>query len=225
MNALVFCPQYDSPGKKDATGAFIPEALAFCDLHKCAAPVRFNNMLSMAQRRTVALARIVAAKPGTIDTLAVFSHGYKGGIQLGFTVADVDHLATALAVACAKSLTVALYCCDTARDADADAQDDIMPGPGGEGGFADALRNALRKVGVSVTIYGHASLGHCTRNPNVRVFRSGEVGGGAWLVEPGSPHWCEWRKALQDGTLRYRFPFMTVEAVETELDAGARGIA
>lgn len=224
MSGLVFCPAYDTPGKHDATGAFILDASAFSDAHGFARPVRFDNTQPLALRKKRALERIVKEPRGSVATFALFSHGWKDGVQLGFRSADARDLATALKQCCATDLTVCLYCCDTGRDDDADSSDDKMPGLGGEGGFADALRNALTWAGFNASVYAHSSTGDTTRNPFVRVFRTGEIGGARFLIEPASELWCEWRKALQDTTLRLRYPFMTVEAIEKELRASERGV-
>ena len=225
LKALIFAPAYDTDGKHDAQGAFIPESKAFASLHGLDSPILFDNNQPLVIRKKRVLERIIKEKPNSVSTLALVCHGWRDGVQLGFHSGETRELATALKQVCTKDLTVILYCCDTGRDGDADSADDIQPGPGGGGGFADALRCALDWAGFHAVVYAHASTGDTVRNPYVRAFRTGETGGAPFLIEPGSTLWGQWRKSLQDGTLRYRFPFMTREAVVAELAATKAGVA
>jgi hypothetical protein len=49
--------------------------------------------------------------------------------------------------------------------------------------------------------------------------------GGHWYVEPESPLWQKWRRALRDphSTLRFRFPMMSPRAIAAELEGGGAG--
>ena len=171
----------------------------------------------LAVRRKHAVERIGQEQRGTVGLFAYFGHGLNDGIQLGFKMAHVRQLADAIARVSKPELTVALYACDTGQDDDADDRDDLKPGPGGDGGFADALRGHLFLLGVKATVYAHAGTGHTTRFPYVRVFEPGELGGGSWLVEPGSKLWKPWVSALRNTSLRLRFPMMTQAEIEAEL--------
>jgi hypothetical protein len=218
MAALVFAPAYNTVGKSDAIGAFQPEAKAFVRLHKLDGSLTlFDNNAKLAIRRKHAVERIGQEPHGSVGLLAYFGHGLKDGIQLGFKMAHVRQLAEAIARVSKPELTVALYACDTGQDDDADDRDDLKPGPGGDGGFADALRGHLFLLGVKATVYAHAGTGHTTRFPYVRVFEPGELGGGSWLVEPGSKLWKPWVSALRNTSLRLRFPLMTQAEIEAEL--------
>jgi hypothetical protein len=221
MAALVFAPAYNTIGKSDATGAFHPEAKAFVRLHSLDGSLTlFDNHAKLAVRRKHAVERISQERLGSVSLVAYFGHGLKDGIQLGFKMAHVRALAEALARVSEPELTVALYACDTGKDDDEDKLDDLKPGPGGDGGFADALRGHLFLMGVKATVYAHAATGHTTRLPFVRVFEPGELGGGSWLIEPGSKLWRPWVYALRNTSLRLRFPLMTREEIEAELTLG-----
>ena len=221
MRALCFVPDVNSPGKKDVTGAFYPEALAFTRHHRLspAAIVRFPARSDYGVRRQ-ACTRAIRSVQAELDVLAFFCHGWRDGIQAGFRIANVRALAALIADHVAPNGNVILYACEAARDADDDQEDDLVGGPGGDGGFADELRDACETLGRRITVTGHASAGHCTWNPYVRAFGPGCHGrGGHWVVEPDSALWRPWVRALRasESSLRYRFWSMTAEAIREEL--------
>jgi len=221
---LVFAPMYNTGDKRDATGAFHPEARAFCQAHGESAPVKlFDNGRPMAARFSEVMAWIDSCNPSSVDTLAAFCHGFKSGLQIGATIANAPRLADALQRVFAPSPRIIMYACDAARDADSDRTDEDDPGPGGEGGFADKLRDELVKRGVMATIYAHSTAAHTTQNPFVRRFDPSDLAGGRWVVEPYSADWQRWRTALR-GSMRFRFPFMSQAEIEAEIRA-APGVA
>lgn len=222
MRAVILLPNQNSPGKKDWSGAFQPEALAFAKLHGVAAKdvVQFDLRKPKPARRKEVLDAL-AARSG-IDTVVFFCHGLRNGLpQLGFNLANVGGLAGAI-VDAAKSganggrdVCVVLYACSTADGAQAG-------GPGGDGGFADSLRDALCRLGaVECRVYGHDRAGHVTKLPFVRIFEGlgSPVGGtgGRWLVAPRSPLWSAWRTALQKSGQRLSYPFMTTGELHESL--------
>jgi hypothetical protein len=202
---LCLAPRHNTAGKHDATGAFQPEAIRFLkhwELPKNSLQT-FNNQLPRRERRNAVARQIKLA--GQFETLALFCHGSKGGVQLGYDVLSCKSLASLLVAAGCH--TVVLYCCDTARDLDPDREDDLEPGPGGDGGFADCLRDWTARLGRPCRVFGHAVVGHTTKAPWVRVFEPGEGQGGEWLVEPRSPGWREWRRLLDQTNHRFVYPF------------------
>lgn len=222
MGQVVFAPALNSVGRSDSTGAFIPEARAFLSAHGSSAKVHlFDNSLPMRLRRADVADRLAREPPGSVNVLAFFCHGWRDGIQAGYRLADVRALAEHLAPVAAPLPTIVLYACDAGRDGDAELADDQEPGPGGEGGFADALRAAMVRAGVRATIFAHTRPGHTTRNPHVRRFLPDEMGGGNWVVTPGSRLWPRWVQALRETTLRFRFPFMA----DSDLEAELQGVA
>ncbi len=212
---IAFAPQYNTGKKHDATGAFQPEAEAFCAFRKSGAVFLVNNRLAPQAMRAEVLYLL---RPPCFN-FAFFCHGRTKGIQFGFGTSNVDELAKAIAAAC-KPISdprIALYCCNTAGG----------PGVGGDGGFADLLRDALCRAGaVNCQVDAHVGRGHTTERPYVRRFegKGSPVGGvgGYFLVAPGSKLWRPWVKAMKDekGTLRYEFPFMAVDALHNRLMGG-----
>ena len=211
MRTLTIAPTFNTPGKKDATGAFQPERDAFVT---CVNPLDWqsdaDNHTTKSAMRAVVLADVHAVAP---TLLAVFGHGWRTGIQFGFSLPHVDELAAELARGC-PFVRVALYCCSTGSG----------PGVGGDGGFADMLRDALCRAGaVHCQVDAHDRSGHTTKNPYVTRFmgQGSATGGqgGQWIVAPKSALWGRWVRALR-GDLRFRFPLMDVAAIHAKLEAG-----
>lgn len=223
---LAFVPDANRVGLSDVTAAFLPAALEFLRHHGADSRelVRFpaNTKVLGDRRRVVLDALEKQGKQLKPSTIAFFCHGYKDGIQAGFSRPDVAHLADVLSYTLDPDAFVLLYACDTGRNGDQNRTDDTQPGPGGDGGFADALRDALERLGRRVTVMAHTTEGHSVYNPHARRFAPGTGGtGGQWYIEPGSPLWGRWREALRapGNMLRFRFPRMSSDAIAEELRA------
>lgn len=221
---LVFVPDANRPGLNDCGGAFWPEAKRFC-AHQSPRDyesVRFPaHAKLMSDRRRPIYEALKRHQGAALSSVAWFCHGYRDGLQSGHARADVGTLASHLAQALELEGHVLLYACDAGRDGDDARIDDTVPGPGGDGGFADLLRDALEALGRRVTVMAHARAGHATWNPYARRFAAGTGGtGGAWYVEPGTPLFSRWARVLKEpNTLRWRFPRMTNDAIAEELRA------
>lgn len=218
LRALILAPLYDTPGRKDASGAFLPESRKFVAANKLAAVVRgFDSNRALADRRRECA--LVLSRSTDLDVVALFCHGWRNGVQAGWTSAHAQGLADLIALASRPASVVCLYCCDTGRDQDADTQDDRQDSVGGQGGFADLLFEGLKVRGWRGRLFGHTTAGHTTTNPWVRIW--GDWGecprDGGWLVTPGSPLWPAWRAALQ-GDLRLKFPFMDEPEIRAVLE-------
>lgn len=216
MRALIIHAGYNTT-KPDATGAFIPEARSYREMllslgHEVASSVLDNRAPKPTRRRQVEGHISTGKALGGWDHVAFFGHGLSRSLQTGHDLTTVGALADALtgSVGASRRLVVTLYACD--------AGDSPRTGPGGDGGFADALRDALAARGVTGYVDAHTTTGHTTRNPHVRRFSmdGGPGVGGEWLVEPGSPLWRKWVAALK-GPMRFRFPLLTREQIRAEL--------
>jgi hypothetical protein len=209
MNILAFAPLYNSENKKDATGAFQPEAELFLKFHSSdlTNPILIDNKQSKKKMMSDVVSNIDKYQP---EMLAFFCHGWKTGIQFGFNLKNLVEIVKVFPTNNIAPI-VCIYGCLTA-DGD---------GPGGDGGFADTLRDTFCQNGFRhVQVDAHVTAGHATRNPFVRRFegKGSPVGGvgGYYLVQPKSKLWKAWQKGLT-GSLRFRFPFMSVETIHTEL--------
>lgn len=216
--------------RADFTHVFLPESERFAQLVKPAlGPVmsaRIDVSVPLVRRAAQALTEIEKVPDGSLRCLAIFSHGWPRGCQVGFDLTSVKTLATVLARKAQRGskLVVALYCCSTASFFRSIFGRTAI---GGDGGFADALRDALCQAGCTdCAVYGHDTVGHATENPYVRVFEGlgSPVGGhgGAWIVAPRSDLWRRWRVLLANprrSDLRLRFPFESVAEIHDEVAA------
>lgn len=206
MTVIAIAPMFNSPGKKDASGAFLPEARLFAKLHG-GRLMLFDNRKPEKARFTEVIDLLTGQRA---DCVAFFCHGFKSGLQVGANMRNVHVLAATLRDCGVR--TVPLYACDAARDLDGERDDDNGEGPGGAGGFASALSAAL----PGVVVDAHTTAAHTTRNPHVRRFRGG--GDGEWLVTPGSVLWRPWRDALRDDReFRLSFPLWSEDEIRDVL--------
>jgi hypothetical protein len=142
-----------------------------------------------------------ALADGPYDDVAFFCHGLLSSLQAGFRKGSVERLARALGQPNAGRLVVYLFACDAAKG--------LLRAPGGDGGFADALRDTWCRVYPqgSITVFAHATAGHTTKNPFLRVFEEPAGIGGHWVITPqGSGgragEWRLWKTYLRnDGWL------------------------
>lgn len=214
QRVLCFVPLHNAEGKKDVTGAFLPEAKAFCALAEDGVIYQFDNRKGLAARRSEVLKKLSEAQEG-LTSVAFFCHGWMDGIQAGFLRKHTPELAAAIKALVLPHLEdeviVPLYCCSTGKD----PQDDPLTASGtGDDSFADKLRDALCSEGlVYCRVMGHTTAAHTTKNPMV-LFMDGfgvpDGGvGGYPPVSPKSANWPKWKKALQSTRLRFEMPYMT----------------
>jgi hypothetical protein len=218
MKAIAIHATRNTHGKSDATGAFVPEAVAFQKHYACYRE-GFDNTLPEALRRA-RVESILGAHRG-LDLVALFCHGYRRGLQTEHDMQTVGALADANAAASAERVVVALYACSTAHELAV-----------GRGGFADALRDALTARGKTGHVDAHTTAAHTVWNPMVQRFDMGDALSetvGDWIVKPATtekgkrvaaaPEWRSWTRRLRaDGdVLCYRFPLMNRDEILAEL--------
>ena len=227
---LVFAPMYNTGKKKDATGAFQPEAKRFCEYHGIDKEnlILIDNKKPKYMQKAAVLDRIADEGPGSIDSLVFFCHGFRSGFQFGFKLKDANDLA-----ACVEDSTIdyefddvgpslIFYSCDMARDLDRDRDDDTQEF-GGDGGMADTIRDALCVHGmVNCRVVAHSTTGHTDKNPYAKFFdgQGSPIGGvgGQMPVSRKSPLWKSWVHNLRKSkTFRFAFPYMTIGDVHTWL--------
>jgi hypothetical protein len=218
MRTLSIVSTVDTPGKHDATGAFIPEAQAFDKYHRESTSIGVDCIgIPRAQRVKFLKNVLPDYYSGNFDIIALFCHGWPGGVQFGFWRKDVGMLADLLMPIMAPWCKIVLYACSTAAV--------TKHGPGTNGGFADLLRDALVARGArNGWIDAHLTAGHTTRNPHVVRFKMdpGALNGGQYIIDPKSPYWGRWVDALAAPAvagfqMRYGFPTFTREEIETML--------
>lgn len=219
---LGFAPTTNSPGKKDATGAFIPEGRNFMKFHD--EPADSLVLIDNTKPAAVMKARVLDSirEAPDLQGVAFFCHGLRDRIQFGIRKKDLPELAQLLATKATGDLVVTLYCCDTGRDDDADRDDDLAEF-GGDNGFADCLRDELCKAGVTrCVVDAHTTAAHTTMNPDVRRFEGmgSKVGGagGHYIVPRGSALRKAWVRALKTN-FRFEFPYLTTATILERLSS------
>ena len=223
MTMLCFAPKFNTKGRKDATGAFIPEAKRFLEHHGQDPSMLhlIDNTQSKAQMRQWVLLSLGDFKNHHLDGVFFFCHGWRRGIQFGFTTKGLKRLATAIFDAADQNPRLCFYSCDVGRDADRKRTDDLKAF-GGDGGFADEMRDALCRAGARwCRVDGHTTPGHTTRNPHVRRFDGngstiGAQGGYYIIPRTKKALFKKWREALR-GELRFDYPIMSVDMIVQEL--------
>lgn len=213
MTVLAIAPRVNSPGKKDATGAFHPEAREWVRLHSPGRVFRFDNDKADGVRFAQTMAHL--GEHSGLQAVGFFCHGFRSGIQCGASVRNVQTFAWALRATLAPGAPVALYACDAGRDLDRDHADDLDPDDaGGAGGFASLLSEAL---GPEHWVDAHVTTAHTTINPHVRRFVGG--GDGEWLIAPADrATWAAWRHRLKaDRAFRLSFSLMPADQVRAAI--------
>ncbi len=199
----------------DWSGAFRVEASRTAALYQV--PPEMIVQIDVGQTRVARLHQLLNAieQRDGLARVDVYCHGWKGGLQLGPRIEDAGDLARMLAPRARPDLAVALYACSAGGGEDPDGEG---PAPGGEGGFADALRDALVAEGLAgAHVDAHTIVGHCCRNPFVRRFSAATALGGEWLIAPEDPLFLAWRKRLRETDLRLRYPLMSPQAIRNEV--------
>lgn len=236
MNGLVIYWGENSPGKSDLS-VFQGGARVFSRLHGIPAsrvvPIHVydgRTPTTPAARAQQSFAAIEALpEDGSLEMLAIFSHGFRDRLGIGFTIRNVDRLAALLATRARRDLHFVYYACSTGGSLPGVAQPPV--GPGGEGGMLDASRDAFCRAGlVDCVGFGHPVSAHAYFCPLVnQADGAGSTVGGfgnRWLVEPRPTwkwrtfRWCMHSRAGRDACPRLwaRFPVMT----DAELDAELR---
>lgn len=225
LQVLVFAPLHNTHDDNDVGGAFLPEAHHFCEVNGFEDIVhQFDNTQPMPERMKqvcgwIADVKDVPALPA--EVVAFFCHGWEDGIQAGFHRSTVKALVSALKTACTVDPIIVLYACSTGDGAPVDPANHGLAAnaaaPGGEGGFADALRDECLAQGLLATVFAHTVRGHCTENPMLRVFGPDTTFGGEWVVAPHTLQWHAWVHALAHTDLRLRFWKLSADELQAEL--------
>jgi len=221
---VAFAPQYNTGTKKDATGAFIPEAKAFIRFFDMGSEQLYiidNNKPAGAMKKAVFAALEKEVSEGTLHGVAFFCHGLKDRIQFGIRKSDIIEMCRIIAKNCRDDVRVTFYCCDTGRDDDADRTDDLKEF-GGDNGFADTVRDVLCSLGKSnCVVDSHTSAAHTTMNADVRRFEGmgSPLGGiGGYYIVPREKRalFAKWRAALKTD-IRFQFPYWSTAEIHRVL--------
>lgn len=165
MRAIIFAPNSGNQAAEFQREA--KNASRFWDR----APIFYVPIEAPEPKRRQFVLDTLSAAHDRLDIVAFLCHGFRDHLQFGFRMPHVDELAAAIARSAVPGASVPLYACSTGK---------TVKGPeAGEGGFADALRDALAARGMSGgMVLAHSSAGHLSRNPETRMFRIADERGG-----------------------------------------------
>jgi hypothetical protein len=201
MKGFVIAPSTNSGTDHDATGAFHPGARGFCKTNDVSGWVTFNNVGSKSAVRADFLDKINKAA-GPWETFCYLGHGYPNWLEsphVTKTEGGPELVAQILAKG-QPNIVVVLYSCNT----------------GAPGGFAEWLCDQLS--GLKATVFAHLPpQGHAYTCPRVVRYPDGL----AYFPEKKDPRYPIWLAAIKDESnyLWARYPFMSYEEVEAEVEA------
>lgn len=232
MSKLVIYSSVNSRDKKDASGAFEPEALGFAEKHGILKKdvIALDCVNILPEKRFRRVLDEVSARDA-LELFAFFGHGWPSGIQCGVSLNNVSKFVSAMHPA--DDIKVGLFSCLTAED---DVRDNVTDpkgiGPATDGGLADRLRDELMASGVdSGWVDAHKTGGHTMVNPYVVRFdcdhrSGGEFSpkniygkvGGYWIVQPFTALWKKWRiKLNKDDEFRRLFVTLSADDIRRRL--------
>jgi hypothetical protein len=220
-NGVILLPDRNHR-KKDWKHAFRPYAKKFQKVHEIPDSGFFEIDISASEedRKEQVLESIKKASwdQGTLRVIAFFCHGWKSGLQLGFDLDNVSELAQRIALYSLPNVVVPLFACSAGMDNDNLTRDDYEDSIGGDGGFADWLRDELCWASrLKCRVMAHVGPGHTAHRPFVRYFEgNGNPYGGAggfWVIRPWGPLWKQWVKWLNEGTNCVEFPLKSAKEI------------
>lgn len=146
------------PGRRDATGAFIPEGNSWARVNRAGVLLVDARSGSPGVQRQRIIDQLFEPEHAGCDQIAFFCHGWADGMEFGFVGEDGAACLASAIQSCTERATVVLYCCSTAQD------------------FAP---NLARFLGPDFRVWAHYSRGHTTRNPQLGFF-CGEYAENLW---------------------------------------------
>jgi hypothetical protein len=200
ITAFAIAAGQNTGGHNDATGAFLPAAKRFGQAYRCPWK-QFDNIGDTGTVRKRFLNTIETHCPGGTNFFAYFGHGISGGMASAHIYEkQLDDFLSLLKPKLATQSVVVLYACSSGK----------------EGGFTGKLRNQL---GSDTWVYGHSSVGHTFRNPDVTEEATNNSPTFRMLYPLGSALRSPWAEALSYTDLWLRFPWLTDEAIDAEVNA------
>lgn len=200
INAFAIAPQNNEGGKNDATGAFHVGALKFASAYNCTWR-KFKNTGTQAENRKSFFKEIEDFCPGGVNYFAYFGHGYTNGLgSADVGMKQLDDFIKVLQPKISKPFFMALFACSCGK----------------EQGFSGKIRE---KLGNSVWIYGHTTVGHTFKNPDISEEASSNSPTYHLLYPYGTELRAPFAEALKYTDLWHRMVTMEYPAIEAELNA------
>jgi len=240
-DVMIFAPEYNTKGRKDATGAFhvgVERFMRYYELDEACLNLIDNSNPPKWQAQQL-LSRMAQSRPCPPQIYVYFCHGFDWGIQFGLrsptpnkpiTAQNKKDFADYLGLVSRHKAPINIYyACSTGDDPD----DDPLTAPGfGDFSFGDTVRDELCRLGCTYNrVVSHYSAGHAFYNPDVIFFDgfgSPFGGHGGQLVARTST-----RESRAFGRLLkmkpgdeiagvpagfvWRFPFMTIADIHNQV--------
>jgi len=210
---LIFVKSNNSRFRRDATGAFIPEAKHLESMLVTNASkvktININTRLySMTSRQLIVIRAIKEAirNGDEVKSISFFCHGWPTGLQL-WGQGKAAALDLAHTIQSYKIKMVNLYACSCASQ------------KRGKPKFLNTVWGALCEQKHDCQLMGHHVRGHTTRNPRVEIYFSGDDGCHYPLFEKKADRkmWARWRKKLrQNQNFRVLFPYWVYRGLRGE---------
>lgn len=208
MKALVFFTSTNRKGRKDATGAFIPEAKAFAKIHG----VPKRDLIAVPQdiplwdRRWI-VRKALQKRAGVAtayDAVIYLGHGTPTSLPgLGLRQNNLAWFADGVAGLIGWKGVLVLYACSAGKGF----------------GVADRIDVELADRGFKeVRTVAHLTPGHASWNPYAEYSGEGPTSRGVPIIAKGSKVWQRWISALRNNQwFRLSFPFMTQSEIVRQL--------
>jgi len=196
MHTIIISSGVNKRFRKDATGAFLPEAVK---LNKMIPESLLLAVDMVRQKPMEKMNRLAHVCQGLIshDTQAMyfFGHGWQTGFQGGFQGKSAASLLALYIKETAPNLKLLVfYACSMGRGSD---------------NFLKWLSDDLPHL----KIVGHTTTGHTTHNPNACIYRGGEK---TLICPRGDKQRKQWIRALKtDFSLMYSD--MSIKAIKEHL--------
>ena len=167
MNHLIFYSSTNTHGKNDSSGAFTPETIRLYDYLRSqdennrisVVPITTNGKSSSEKRIQVEKA-LHEYRDIKFDSVFFLCHGYKHGIQFGYSWKwGAKRLVEKLTQHNPSLSAITFYCCSVSKD---------------KGNLAQWTFDELKEKSEAeyTQVFGHYSKGHATMNPNIKIFSS-----------------------------------------------------
>lgn len=223
-NCLVIYQSTNRKNRKDATGAFIPEAKAFQKIHG----VPDGNMIPIPHdmKRHVRWSKFSFSLnfekmiiDNKLDAIVYFGHGTPRSLPLiGAKMSPRDlHLIGNVRVAKRTSADMAKRIVNCIKS---DGKVILYACLAGKGfGFADRLDEHFADLGRPyIRTISHITAGHTSWNPNAEYSGEGPDRMGVPIIKKSDPLWKKWISALRSNQwFRLSFPFMSVAEIRSRL--------
>lgn len=213
MNHIIFYTATNRPLKKDATGAFVPEAKkysnylkrVFPNAHVVLVPIKTRGRMAWQMRKQVEAAFLKYNGEVEFDGVSFFCHGWKTGMQFGYKwESGAKRLMKVIEKNNIEVKMINFYSCLVCKDAE---------------NFARWIYKAKTTFTGNFQVFGHYTAGHTSTNPNIKIYLDAfkpfmwskrEYDSYNMLVSPTNSDATKKEMRNDESNLRFAMPFVPV---------------